>query len=106
MHGRAPSACEPRAETCAKIHTVHPLGLLQCKRAINHALARSAGVDTRSRGPCCGEFDVPGQQRLIVVDGLRERQPLEQRDEVAVRLDVVGLGRVDERVSGRYPKEE
>lgn len=42
--------------------------------------------------------DVPRQQRLVVVGGLRTRQRLEQGNKIGVAVDVVGFSRFHQRV--------
>lgn len=69
------------------------------KRSISNALAR--GRSRCVQGDLrAAKLDVPGQQRLIVVDRLRQRQFFERGGEVAVGLDFVGFGRFDQRVAG------
>jgi len=37
----------------------------------------------------------PGQQGLVVIGSFGQRQPLEQRDQIMIRLDSAGLGSLD-----------
>ena len=41
---------------------------------------------------------LPGQERVVVFDGLRQRETVEQPSEVTIRVDAVGLAGFDQRI--------
>lgn len=41
---------------------------------------------------------LPGRQRVVIVDGLRRWETLEQPGEVSIRIDTIGLAGLDERI--------